>query len=299
MSLFEASNKVYPQIKYFYVKAGLRDKIINDKSAINKLKRYVEKDNKFRNMTKERRESEEGKAMLAERILDVDKTFLLTVKNALDPPFDNHEDRDFFISMMSDRVATMDRPDITLHRKEQGKTELMQRQETYKQKKFNEQQDLFCTVSSANVDSSLSAEDMADDTVFTIEKTPSTSSANYGKKDGACLCIPRDILSKQAVVEALTRCKITPFAASSLLSAIIMESKYIGEKSCTKSELLSRFSISYASCDRYKRKINETIAHDIQDTWEPANNQRYNLHWDSKLITNLSNKYQQMEVVTS
>ena len=49
----------------------------------------------------------------------------------------------------------------------------MQRQETYKQKKFNEQQDLFCTVSSANVvdtDSSLSADDMASDTVFTIEK---------------------------------------------------------------------------------------------------------------------------------
>ena len=74
-------------------------------------------------------------------------------------------------------------------------------------------------------------------------------------------------------------------------------SKYIGEESCTKSELLSPFSISYASCDRYKRKINETIAHDIQDTWEPENNQPYNLHWDSKLIPSLSNKYQQMEVM--
>ena len=136
-------------------------------------------------MTKERIESEEGKAMLAEHILDLDETFLLTVKNALDLPFDNHEARDFLISMMSDHVATMDRPDITLHRKKQRKTELMQRQETYKQKKFNEQQDLFCTVSSANVvdtDSSLSADDMANDTVFTIEEAPSTSSANYGKK---------------------------------------------------------------------------------------------------------------------
>ena len=64
--------------------------------------------------------------MLAEHILDLDKTFLLTLKNALDLPFDNHEDRDFLISMMSDRVATMDRPDVTLHRKEQRKTELMQ-----------------------------------------------------------------------------------------------------------------------------------------------------------------------------
>ena len=73
MSLFEASKKVYPQIKNFYVKAGLKDKIINDKSAINELKRYVEKDNKFCNMSKERRESEEGKAMLAEHILDLDK----------------------------------------------------------------------------------------------------------------------------------------------------------------------------------------------------------------------------------
>ena len=238
--------------------------------------------------------------MLAEHILDLDKTFLLTVKNALDLPFDNHEDRDFLISMMSDRVATMNKPDITLHQKEQRKTELMQRQETYKQKKFNKQRDLFCTVSSANVvdtNSSLSADDMANDTVFTIEEAPSTSSANYGKKDGACLHIPPDILSKQAVVETLTRCKITPSAASSLLSAIIIESKLIGGESCMKSELLSCFSISYASSDRYKRKINETIAHDIQDTWEPENNQPNNLHWDLKLIPSLSNKYQQMEVM--
>ena len=38
MNLFEASKKVYPQIKNFYVKPGLKDKIINDKSAVNKLK---------------------------------------------------------------------------------------------------------------------------------------------------------------------------------------------------------------------------------------------------------------------
>ena len=62
ITLFEAPKKVYPQIRNFYFKAGLKDKMINDKSAINKLKRYVEKDNKFRNMTQERRESEEGKA---------------------------------------------------------------------------------------------------------------------------------------------------------------------------------------------------------------------------------------------
>ena len=50
--------------------------MINDKSAIYKLKRYVEKDNKFQNMTPERRESEEGKAMLAEHILDLDNIFI-------------------------------------------------------------------------------------------------------------------------------------------------------------------------------------------------------------------------------
>ena len=70
VSIYEASKKVYPLIKDFYVKAGLGDKMISEKSSINKLKRYVEKDNKFHNMTQERRESEEGKSMLAERILD-------------------------------------------------------------------------------------------------------------------------------------------------------------------------------------------------------------------------------------
>ena len=64
MSLFEASKKIYPQIKNLYVKAGLKDEIINDKSAINKLKRYVEKDNKFCNMTKEDEKVKKGKLCL-------------------------------------------------------------------------------------------------------------------------------------------------------------------------------------------------------------------------------------------
>ena len=36
ITLFEASKKMYPQIRNFYFKAGLKDKMINDKRAINK-----------------------------------------------------------------------------------------------------------------------------------------------------------------------------------------------------------------------------------------------------------------------
>ena len=50
---------------------------------------------------------------------------------------------------------------------------------------MDEQQDVFKTVSSINVadtDSSLSADDTANNTVFTIEEALSTSSGIYGKK---------------------------------------------------------------------------------------------------------------------
>ena len=69
-------------------------------------------------MTQERRESEEGKAMLAEHILDLDKTFLLTVKNALGLPFQNSEE---FLISMSDRIATMEKKDMAIYRREQRK----------------------------------------------------------------------------------------------------------------------------------------------------------------------------------
>ena len=222
------------------------------------------------------------------------------MKNALDLPFQNSEDREFLISMMSERIATMEKKDMALYRREQRKTKKLQKHEAYQQKIFHEQPELFETVSSINVadtDSSLYEDDMAIGTDFTIKEAPSTSSGIRSQKIGACLHIPHDILSKKAVVETLTRCKITPAAALSLLSSIIMESNYIGEDSCTNSELVSRFSISYASCDRYKRKINETIAHDIKDKWEPEKNMPYNLHWDSKVIPSLSNKYEHCEIM--
>ena len=94
----------------------------------------------------------------------------------------------------------------------------------------------------------------------------------------------------------MTRCEITPAAFSSLLSAIIMDSSYIGEDPCSKSEIMSKFSMSYTSCDRYKRKTNECIASDIKDKWE-LEQKPYNLHWDSKIVPNLSNKYQHLEVL--
>ena len=163
------------------------------------------------------------------------------MKHALDPPFQNSEDREFLISMMSDRIATMEKKDMGLYRREQRKTKKLQKHEAYQQKIFHEQQELFETVSSINVadtDSSLSEDDMAIGADFTIKEAPSTSGIR-SQKIGACLHIPHDILSKKAVVETLTRCKITPAAASSLLSSIIMESNYIGEDSCTNSELVS------------------------------------------------------------
>ena len=73
--------------KWYFLKSKsftskhLKDKIMNDKSAINTLKRYLRK-YKFRNKTQEKKENKKGKTMLAEHVLDMDKSFVLTVKSA-------------------------------------------------------------------------------------------------------------------------------------------------------------------------------------------------------------------------
>ena len=63
-----------------------------------------------------------------------------------------------------------------------------------------------------------------------------------------------------------------PAAASSLLNFIIMKSTYIGEKLCTKSELVLKFLIYYTS-DCYKQKMNVCIAQEIKTQVEARRKQ--------------------------
>ena len=113
-------------------------------------------------------------------------------------------------------------------------------------------------------------------------------------KTGALLEVPYDILSRNPVAEVMTRCGITPASASIFLQSIILESIYSGKKDLSDSQLVPKFSLSYSSCDRFKRN-NYSMAEIIKENWTP--HMLYNIHWDSKLVPQFQSKYEKLEIL--
>ena len=186
----------------------------------------------------------------------LNKTFLVTTADALVKPFKFEEDRLFLASMMDDRSATFGVHNIAFSKKCLEKQKKCKEIEKRKVHDTKVMQDQFATTSSENLHFSSSGSET--DYLGVEEPTCSTMTTPHTKlqKTGAQLQVPHDILSKKSVVEVITRCNISPAAASALCESFILEFTYVGEEDLTRSELLSKFSLSYASCDRYKRKVN-------------------------------------------
>ena len=93
----------------------------------------------------------------------------------------------------------------------------------------------------------------------------------------------------------MTWCGISPSAGSAFLQSILLESQYSGNEELTESQLLSKFTLSYAWCDRYKRKQNYSMSEIIKESWTPP--MIYNIHWDSKLVPQFQDKYNKIEIM--
>ena len=119
---------------------------------------------------------------------------------------------------------------------------------------------------------------------------------NYRRlqKTEAFLQVYNYILSKKSVVKVITRYNVSPATVSALRESIILEYPYVEEEDFTLQKLLSRFSLSYASYDRHKKKVNDEIAKLIKDNWTPP--QINNIHWCLKVVAVLEYRYNKLEI---
>ena len=108
-------------------------------------------------------------------------------------------------------------------------------------------------------------------------------------KTGTNLHVPHDVLKSPIIVSALTRNKITPTKASSLLSAII--------SACDGDP--SKVSLNYTTAYRYSVEVHNTIAQKIKSDWVPPGIGL--LHWDGKLMETLdgASKEERLPVLLS
>ena len=196
--------------------------------------------------------------------------------------------------MLEDRSATIgshDRKNLTKLQLKQQKRHKVER----KKVELSKARAQFEVTPSENISCSSSTSDSGNsqDEIPGCSATPMAHRRTV--KTGAILEIPYDILSKSSVVEVMTRCGISPSAGSAFLQSILLESQYSGNEELTESQLLSKFTLSYASCDRYKRKQNYSMSEIIKESWTPP--MIYNIHWDSKLVPQFQDKYNKIEIM--
>ncbi len=106
------------------------------------------------------------------------------------------------------------------------------------------------------------------------------------KKTGTNVFIPHDILSRPSVVSLATRLKMSPMQQAAFTRGLVAESG--GQ--------CAHLSASYATADRARRQVLETISEEQHKQWTPP--PLCTLHWDSKLTPMLSNVRQLEERLT-
>ena len=116
LNQWDSAEVVLKQVKLYYAKANLEDRLISDSSAKKKLIRYLTKDNFTRKTSVTLWKTEKYQQSLKEHEAFLNKTFIITTPDALSKSFLFEDDRKFLISMLEDRSATIgshDRKNLT------------------------------------------------------------------------------------------------------------------------------------------------------------------------------------------
>ena len=107
LNQWDSAEVVSKQVKLYYAKANLEDRLISDSSAKKKLIRYLTKDNFTRKTSVTLQKTEKYQQSLKEHEAFLNKTFIITTPDALSKPFLFEDNGKFLISMLEDRSATI------------------------------------------------------------------------------------------------------------------------------------------------------------------------------------------------
>ena len=118
--------------------------------------------------------------------------------------------------------------------------------------------------------------------------TNSTASSSHHRtvRTGTSVFIPHDIIQRPKMVALATRLQMTPAHQAIYTKALIEEAG--GDT--------SKITASYSSADRSRRKVGQQIAGSLMEKWTSP--ELATVHWDSKLMPSLHNKYVKEERLT-
>ena len=217
------------------------------------------------------------------------KTFKVWPRNALDK-MSIEEDRQFLISMDTDRIATMMvTTDETLFMKESK----YEKRKDEEQKRIADEKTRCETAETVCVTETecMEEEDEKDDDPEYVDSESVAGQRKHRRnvKTGINIFMPHDILKHPKVVQSLVRNGISSSAIGSVLKSII---------ECCNGDP-SKVVLSYTSTERYKVETVTKIYEDIQENWTPSNVSL--IHWDGKLMDTLdgSMKSERLPVLLS
>ncbi len=254
--------------------------MVSDKRACHKMVDLVNANNKLRKISQAKRSSEITAKQLEKMECRLDATFPLWPPN-VEKLIDNPEDLAFLTSMKTDRVATFG----VLDKKRQLKVKRREERQAAaaaRQSRCEKELEEMTAMSSLESESDEETEEDTNTVYPPSEGEPS----HKHKKTGTNIFIPHDILSRPSVVSLATRLKMSPMQQAAFTCGLVAESG--GE--CT------HLSASYATADRARRQVLETISEEQHKQWTPP--PLCTLHWDSKLTPMLSNERQLEERLT-
>ena len=206
---------------------------------------------------------------------DLQKTFKVWPRNALEK-ISIEEDRQFLISMDTDRVATMTlTTDDTLFRKESSykKRKDAEQKRIADEKTRCETAETVCVTETECVEDEDEEDD--DPEYVNSENIGGERKHRRSVKTGINIFMPHDILRHPKVVQSLVRNSISSSAIASVLRSII--------EGCNGDP--SKVVLSYTQIERYKVETVTKIYEDIQENWTPSNVSL--IHWDGKLMDTL------------
>lgn len=274
---WEAAKIVHSKVSVFYEKAHIP--MITKRKACERLIKLLDDNAKVRAIPINRRSAPNSLNKLKKMEEMLAQTFPLWPANA-EQLIKNPEDVAFLQSMKTDRLATFGPRDKVLaakvqRREQRDYMEIRQRARI---------QSYLKSTSAPNIlhdhDSSSSDEDaVSDEEAAGQFITPRTSRSHKRiARTGTPAFIPHDIIQRPKLVQLATRLKMTPVQQAAFTEALVAEAG--GDT--------SKISTSYSTADKSRREIGRRIAESCKDQWIPP--KLVSLHWDSKLMSSLSNQ---------
>jgi hypothetical protein len=273
---WDAAKIVLSKIAVFFAKANIP--VIADRKACEKIIKLHDDNDKIRAIPIKRRSTPGTLKKLQEMERKLSETFPLWPAN-VEQLIKNPEDLRFLQSMKSDRAATFGGHDKVLDgivRRRQSREMSLA---AHRKRAAHENvmtSSAACVSEEHDLNNSSSSDESESCAAGPSNVTP--RSHHRINRTGTSAFVPYDIIKRPRLVALATRLKMTPAQQAVYTEAVISEAG--GD--------LSKVAASYSTADKSRRRVARELSETYRKEWVAPT--LATLHWDSKLMSSLSNR---------